>query len=149
MRGQQVGLTETARLDVSGATGGGMLRVGGGFQGKDGAPNAQQTVVWPGATLLADAGTAGDGCGRQHHDHGHRGGGTSNNFGVVLLGAAIQILAINGAITIGGFGGGGGASGVFATGGFVAPAFPCGPCGNTANLDAGAGGAVTINSSPP
>ena len=61
VRGEKVGLTSSAKLDASSDTGGGSIAIGGGFQGKDGGQNAQETIVWPGATLLADAKTQGDG----------------------------------------------------------------------------------------
>ena len=52
----------SAVLDASGATGGGELLLGGGYQGKDARlSNAQTTTVEMGAQLRADATTQGDG----------------------------------------------------------------------------------------
>ena len=60
--GQKIGLTATALLDASGAVGGGGIRVGGDFQGKNpGLHNAEMVTVLGGARLLADANAAGDG----------------------------------------------------------------------------------------
>lgn len=60
--GNRVGLLAGARLDASGASGGGFIRVGGDFQGKNpDVPNAQRTYVDRDATLQADATGNGDG----------------------------------------------------------------------------------------
>lgn len=59
--GDAVSLAATARLDVSGAAGGGTLRVGGGYQGKGDTYRAQQTQVAAGAILDASARTQGNG----------------------------------------------------------------------------------------
>jgi filamentous hemagglutinin family protein len=60
--GQHVGLTSGSRIDASGASGGGDIRIGGGFQGHDTAlRNAEITVVQAGAQLRADATAQGDG----------------------------------------------------------------------------------------
>ncbi len=61
VEGQRISLTESAELNASGLTNGGMIAVGGGFQGRDAAiRNAEETLVSPGARLLADGGV-GDG----------------------------------------------------------------------------------------
>ena len=60
--GQHVGLAGHAVLDVSGSTGGGGLRIGGGDQGKDASlRNAQALFVGSGVRLSADALGQGDG----------------------------------------------------------------------------------------
>ncbi|NPC58753.1 beta strand repeat-containing protein, partial [Caenimonas soli] len=60
--GQRVGLLAGAALDVSGERGGGSVRVGGDYQGKNAeVPNAQRTYVDAAATIKADAGVDGNG----------------------------------------------------------------------------------------
>jgi large exoprotein involved in heme utilization and adhesion len=59
--GNRVGLFGAGRIDVSSPTGGGTVNLGGDFQGQGTLPTAQQTVVGPDATLLADATASGDG----------------------------------------------------------------------------------------
>lgn len=60
--GQQLGLLNGARIDVSGASGGGEIFIGGGLQGRDARfANARSTFMAPGAELRADAGNQGDG----------------------------------------------------------------------------------------
>jgi filamentous hemagglutinin family protein len=59
--GNQVALLDNAQIDVSSATGGGTVLVGGDFQGKGEVPNATQTFVGPGVTINADARTDGNG----------------------------------------------------------------------------------------
>ncbi len=60
--GQRVALEDQALIDVSGQAGGGNIRVGGDFQGKNpDVPNAQRTNVWKNTTLKADAITTGEG----------------------------------------------------------------------------------------
>jgi len=55
-------LRSTAELDASGATGGGEVRIGGGWHGEDARiGNARQTVVLEGAQIKADATDRGDG----------------------------------------------------------------------------------------
>ena len=55
-------LRKTAVLDASGATGGGEIRVGGGWHGDDARiSNAHQNVVLEGAQIKADATDRGDG----------------------------------------------------------------------------------------
>ncbi len=51
-----------AWIDVSGHSGGGDVRIGGGFRGQDASlRNAQQTLVTPETTINADATVSGDG----------------------------------------------------------------------------------------
>ena len=59
--GDHVALFDSARIDVSGASGGGTALVGGNFQGKGPEPNASTTFVAQGAQLNADALTNGNG----------------------------------------------------------------------------------------
>jgi len=60
--GQQVGVLDAARVDASGAAGGGEVLVGGGQQGKDpSVPNAQAVYFGPQASIAADATGAGNG----------------------------------------------------------------------------------------
>ena len=60
--GQQVGLIEQAKIDVSGATGGGTVLVGGDYQGKNAAiQNAQATYMGAGTIIKADATDTGNG----------------------------------------------------------------------------------------
>lgn len=60
--GQQVGLMGQASVDASGSTGGGTVRVGGDYQGKNAdVQNARVTYVAPEAKISADAVDSGDG----------------------------------------------------------------------------------------
>jgi hypothetical protein len=60
--GREVGLLDSARVDASGASGGGEVLVGGGQQGKDpSVPNAQAVYFGPAASIAADATDSGDG----------------------------------------------------------------------------------------
>jgi filamentous hemagglutinin family protein len=60
--GQRVGLTGDAQVDASGQLGGGSVRIGGDYQGKNPAlMNAQQTYVGADAAIRADAIASGDG----------------------------------------------------------------------------------------
>ena len=60
--GDAVTLSGSARLDASGAAGGGTLLVGGDWQGANAAvANSRDTVVEAGATLSANANTTGSG----------------------------------------------------------------------------------------
>lgn len=60
--GQRVGLLAGAFLDASGPQGGGQIRVGGDYQGKNAqVPNAQRSYVDADATLRADATDSGNG----------------------------------------------------------------------------------------
>ncbi|MHB1013981.1 MAG: YDG domain-containing protein, partial [Desulfurivibrionaceae bacterium] len=59
--GDRIALFDSARIDVSGASGGGTALIGGNFQGKGPEPNATATFVAQGAQLNADALTNGNG----------------------------------------------------------------------------------------
>ncbi len=60
--GNLVGLAGSAQIDASGETGGGMVLIGGDFQGKNPEiQNAFRTYVGPDAAIKADAITANDG----------------------------------------------------------------------------------------
>ncbi len=60
--GQRVAVTDQALIDVSGTQGGGTIRVGGDYQGKNpDVPNASTTFVGAQATLKADATGQGTG----------------------------------------------------------------------------------------
>ncbi|MDQ1834133.1 two-partner secretion domain-containing protein [Massilia scottii] len=62
VQGERVGLTGDARIDASGAAGGGTVLLGGGYQGKNTlVRNAQQTVMGKAASIRADATGSGDG----------------------------------------------------------------------------------------
>jgi len=61
-QGNRIALLQRSRVDASGADGGGVVLVGGGYQGSDPAmQNAQRTVVAPGAEIRADATRSGNG----------------------------------------------------------------------------------------
>lgn len=60
--GQRVAVLDNASIDVSGQTGGGSIRVGGDYHGKNASvPNAAVTYVGSGTQLLANAGDSGEG----------------------------------------------------------------------------------------
>jgi filamentous hemagglutinin family protein len=60
--GDRVGVEQRTLVDVSGAAGGGTIRIGGDSGGANSAiANAQRTYIGAGATLRADATAAGDG----------------------------------------------------------------------------------------
>lgn len=60
--GQRVGLTDQARIDVSGTQGGGQVRIGGDYQGKNAAvPNAQMAYVGQDVRIQANATDVGKG----------------------------------------------------------------------------------------
>ncbi|MDH5737817.1 MAG: filamentous hemagglutinin N-terminal domain-containing protein, partial [Gammaproteobacteria bacterium] len=59
--GDRIGLAGNALVDVSGATGGGTLLVGGNYQGEGAEPNALRTFVGANVRLSADALSTGDG----------------------------------------------------------------------------------------
>ena len=62
LTGDRVSLQEGTRIDVSGGTGGGQIRVGGGYQGKDSSlRNSHHTYVAATASLNADARINGNG----------------------------------------------------------------------------------------
>ncbi|MCC5871998.1 MAG: filamentous hemagglutinin N-terminal domain-containing protein, partial [Gammaproteobacteria bacterium] len=58
--GERVAVTG-GRIDASGATGGGDIKIGGAFQGRGDTPTASHTYVGPDAQIAADATVAGDG----------------------------------------------------------------------------------------
>jgi filamentous hemagglutinin family protein len=89
--GNKVGLV-SANIDASGSNGGGNVRIGGGYQGKDSVPNAERTFVSSDSVIHADALTEGDGgevivwADKSTHIHGQisvRGGQISGNGGFV------------------------------------------------------------------
>lgn len=59
--GDRVQVAGGARVDASGAAGGGTVHVGGAWQGSGATPRAGETTVASGATLAADARQAGAG----------------------------------------------------------------------------------------
>ncbi|MET0533048.1 MAG: filamentous hemagglutinin N-terminal domain-containing protein, partial [Steroidobacter sp.] len=59
--GNRIGLFDDAVLNASGDQGGGVINVGGDFQGSGPNPNASRVYVGPDAQLYADALSAGDG----------------------------------------------------------------------------------------
>lgn len=59
--GERVRVTRTARVDASGAAGGGTVLVGGDVQGRGPTHTARRTTVEAGATIRADATVAGNG----------------------------------------------------------------------------------------
>ncbi|MBK7000930.1 MAG: filamentous hemagglutinin N-terminal domain-containing protein [Rhodoferax sp.] len=60
--GQRVAVTDNARIDASGTTGGGTILVGGDYQGKNpDVQNASVTYVGPNTELKADAKDTGNG----------------------------------------------------------------------------------------
>ena len=60
--GHRVAVADNALIDVSGQSGGGNIRVGGGFQGKDAdVTNAGKSYFGPNASLKADAHDNGNG----------------------------------------------------------------------------------------
>lgn len=113
--GNTVALTDTARLDASGTTGGGAILVGGDYQGKNAAvQNAFTTRIAQGATLKADATISGNGgkiiawSDDTTHAYGSfsaRGGTLSGNGGLIetsghfldVAGIKIDAAALNGA----------------------------------------------------
>jgi filamentous hemagglutinin family protein len=58
--GNKVGLLN-ADVDASGTNGGGTVRIGGGYQGKDSIPNATHTLVSEDSTIAVDATDTEDG----------------------------------------------------------------------------------------
>jgi filamentous hemagglutinin family protein len=108
--GQQLGLTPTASVDASGATGGGSVRVGGDYQGHNAElPNSRYTVLQQGARILADATGQGDGGRvivwsdqgtRFQGDISARGGAQGGNGGFAEV-SGKQALAFNGRVDLG------------------------------------------------
>ncbi len=114
--GNRVAIAGQGLIDVSGQQGGGNIRVGGDFQGKNAAvQNANMTYLGPDATLKADAVASGDGgrvivwADQQTQGYGSisaRGGAQSGNGGFVEVSgkkylafdALVNTLAPNGTI---------------------------------------------------
>ncbi|MEI6287251.1 MAG: filamentous hemagglutinin N-terminal domain-containing protein [Bacillota bacterium] len=61
MLGDHVGLLDSAVINADGASGGGTVRIGGGWQGGEGLPQASATVMAPTASISANATNAGNG----------------------------------------------------------------------------------------
>src|SRR5690606_36123179 len=62
VEGREIAVGSTALVDASGTTGGGGIRIGGGFQGRDAdIRNAETLVIDDGATLRAVALASGNG----------------------------------------------------------------------------------------
>ncbi len=59
--GDQVGLFDDATVDVSGSDGGGVVLIGGDFQGQGDTRTAELTYVAADASIRADGGSIGDG----------------------------------------------------------------------------------------
>jgi filamentous hemagglutinin family protein len=59
--GNRVGLYDYALIDVSGDAGGGLILVGGDYQGLGSIPTAVETYVGPNVSIFADAVTGGNG----------------------------------------------------------------------------------------
>ncbi len=59
--GQNVRLLDSADIDVSSPTGGGIVLIGGDYQGQGATPRATNTLVGPDVTINANAETAGNG----------------------------------------------------------------------------------------
>jgi len=59
--GNQVGLFESAQINVSGDAGGGTALIGGNYQGSGALPHAKATYIGPEVTINADAINTGDG----------------------------------------------------------------------------------------
>ena len=103
--GDQVGMQGNARVDASGATGGGTVLLGGDYQGNNVAiANARQVAVGKDATIAADAIQRGDGgkvivwgneTARVFGSITARGGAASGNGGLVETSG--HYLAVDGA----------------------------------------------------
>ncbi|WP_219133811.1 S-layer family protein, partial [Janthinobacterium sp. UMAB-60] len=103
--GDQVGMQGNAKVDASGATGGGTVLLGGDYQGKNAAiANARQVAVGKDATIVADAIQSGDGgkvivwgneTARVFGSISARGGSASGNGGLVETSG--HYLAVDGA----------------------------------------------------
>ncbi|MFY7958459.1 MAG: filamentous hemagglutinin N-terminal domain-containing protein, partial [Elsteraceae bacterium] len=61
VRGEKVGLIDGAKIDASGAKGGGTVLIGGDWQGKGPGMTAQVAYVAPTASITVDATQTGDG----------------------------------------------------------------------------------------
>ena len=99
--GDKVGLVDDAVVDASGASGGGTVLVGGGYQGKDpSVPNATATYVGPDAAIHADAIEDGDGgtviawadvVTRAHGTFTARGGEDGGDGGLIETSGKVQL----------------------------------------------------------
>jgi filamentous hemagglutinin family protein len=92
LRGNLIGLVESAQVNVSGDGGGGQVLIGADVRGSDTAPNELRAFVGPEVTINANAGTTGNGGEvRIQADNAARvlgtiqalGGSTAGNGGVV------------------------------------------------------------------
>ncbi|MFN8908249.1 MAG: GLUG motif-containing protein [Betaproteobacteria bacterium] len=100
--GRHVGVLDGARIDVSGAIGGGSVYVGGGLRGADGAlPNARALWFGPQASIRADATGAGQGgtvvlwsdeVTRAYGSLSARGGAAGGNGGFVEVSSRGQLV---------------------------------------------------------
>lgn len=107
--GQQVALLAGAKLDASGPNGGGQVRVGGDFQGKNpDVPNAMRTYVDGAASIHADATVRGNGgrvivwadeVTRMHGRISARGGAEGGNGGFAEV-SGKQFLDFNGRVDL-------------------------------------------------
>jgi filamentous hemagglutinin family protein len=107
--GDQVHLAPTAKLDTDGTNGGGILHVGGAYQGSGDTYRAQSTQIDAGATLQANALTRGNGGEVVVWADGHtayagsiqaRGGVEGGDGGLVEV-SGKQTLAFNGLVDAG------------------------------------------------
>ncbi len=104
--GDRVSLIDQSQINVAGVGGGGMVLVGGDWQGKGAVPNATQTFIGANATINADAIGNGNGgkvivWANQNTDfHGNisaKGGQNSGNGGLVEV-SGKQTLSFNGRV---------------------------------------------------
>jgi filamentous hemagglutinin family protein len=104
--GDRIALVSNARIDVSGAGGGGTVLIGGDFQGKGAVPNASQAIVDETVVINADAVGSGDGgrvivwadgATRFSGRISARGGETAGNGGFVEV-SGKQTLDFNGRV---------------------------------------------------
>jgi filamentous hemagglutinin family protein len=107
--GDQVHLFSTAKLDVNGVYGGGVLHVGGDYQGSGDTYRAQSTYIDNGAMLHASAQTRGNGGEVVVWSDGEtsyegsilaRGGAETGNGGLVEV-SSKQLLLFNGLVDAG------------------------------------------------
>jgi filamentous hemagglutinin family protein len=61
VRGERIVVRSGARIDASGRSGGGTVKIGGDLKGQGPGPNARSVVVEPEVAILADATARGDG----------------------------------------------------------------------------------------
>jgi filamentous hemagglutinin family protein len=104
--GQRVGLFDSAAIDASGVSGGGLVHVGGGFKGLGEPLNASLTVVGPKASINASATDKGDGGQVAVWADGHTGfagaiearGGANGGDGGFVETSGKQTLSFSGAV---------------------------------------------------